>query len=257
MPRVSKSIQENVLLHPQLSKIIFYLAEQEDNSQGLANRNIGTTQGILYTHLKRLEEENYVLKSDSKRGAYRVNFDLIMEKFYLFLLEEKIKKKFKSSDEELRNILENHPELAKSMNLKEYQEFSSNEVKKKFISNYFLSVLIFKLFSFKTYSSIYTLFSSLHTYFLFENIEGELEDSVYTEEFLNGKDIKKSFKVVEEEVEISRKKSEDFIENNDNLKELLYITTLLQKLSYDSDLENINVELWNLFQNEYIKSKND
>ena len=49
------------------------LAEEEDNSNGLINRNIGKSQGAVWTQMQLLYERGYLTKSKAKRNAYAIN----------------------------------------------------------------------------------------------------------------------------------------------------------------------------------------
>lgn len=75
---------QDIIKNPYIASIIFELTKEEDNSSGISKK-IGKAQSTIFEHLINLEKEKYILKSNTKRGAYIVNLSKINERFLQYI----------------------------------------------------------------------------------------------------------------------------------------------------------------------------
>lgn len=85
-----------------ITPILMCLYKEDDNSNGIASK-LNKSQSTIYTHLKNLEDEMFVIKSDKKQNAYSLNKSKILEEFFNFLLNKSLNH-FHKDKEKVNNM---------------------------------------------------------------------------------------------------------------------------------------------------------
>ena len=96
MVRVRNEIAHNIKKNPVFSKILFELAIQPDNSVTLSKR-LNKSQSIVFRQLTKLKGDHFVIASDNKKNALKVNWEHINACFFDHLKKKKPNEKIKKN----------------------------------------------------------------------------------------------------------------------------------------------------------------